>query len=86
MFGSDRTGDADVYVMRSDGSEVRRVTRHPSFDAMPVFSADGRSIAFVSERDSAGVNDIFTMRLDGTHVRNLTNTPDVNEFEPDWQP
>ena len=85
VFGSDRTGNAEVYVMRSDGSGVRRVTRDPSFDAMPVFSTDGRSIAFISDRVD-GVNDVFTMRVDGTRVRNLTNTPELNEFDPDWQP
>ena len=44
--------------MRSDGSGVRWVTRDPSFDAMPVFSTDGRSIAFISDRVD-GVNDVF---------------------------
>jgi len=85
VFGSDRTGNADVFTMRSDGSAVRTITRDPGFDAYPVYSGDGRSIAFVSDR-AAGVNDIFRMRTDGSAARNLTNTPTVLEFEPDWQP
>ena len=84
VFGSDRTGNADVYVMRSDGSGVRRITGDPAFDFQPVFSSDGRSIAFIREVD--GVNDVFTVRVDGTRVRNVTNTPELNEFDPDWQP
>ena len=36
-FGSARTDDWELYVMRSDGSQVRRLTYHDGFDGDPVW-------------------------------------------------
>lgn len=40
----------DLYSMRLDGSDLRRLTRHPADDAEPWGSDDGRAVAFVSDR------------------------------------
>ena len=85
-FGAVVGENFDVFVVRANGSGLRNLTRDPGYDDYPTFSADGRSILFVSERGGGGQNDIFSMRLDGTRVTNLTRTPEVNEFEPDAQP
>ena len=31
-FVSDRCGDRDIYIMNTDGSDVKRITDHPAFD------------------------------------------------------
>ena len=54
-FVSDRDGNAEIYVMRTDGSDVRRITNHPAFDNYPVFSPDGTQIAFQSNREDEHV-------------------------------
>lgn len=36
-FNSDRDGNDEIYVMNVDGSNVRRVTRHPATDLAPVW-------------------------------------------------
>src|SRR5262245_24510789 len=36
IFDSDRTGHREIYVMRSDGSDVRRVTNNGEKDDHPV--------------------------------------------------
>jgi hypothetical protein len=45
----------DVYVMRQDGSGVRRLTFSPSDDGWPQWSPSGRSLSFWSERRSGGM-------------------------------
>ena len=48
-------------------------------DDQPVFSPDGRHVAFVSERD--GNADLYVARVDGGAVARLTDHP-----APDWLP
>jgi Tol biopolymer transport system component len=42
--------NTDVWVMRSDGTKPRRLTRHRDSDLQPTWSPDGRQIAFLSDR------------------------------------
>jgi len=39
-FDSDRSGDREIYVMRRDGSDVRRVTHRPGDDYSPLWRPD----------------------------------------------
>jgi TolB protein len=50
-FTSIRDGNAEIYVMNTEGSNVRRLTSHPAFDHYPVFAPDGTAIAFQSNRE-----------------------------------
>jgi TolB protein len=45
-FTSVRDGDMEIYTMKSDGAEVRRLTHRPGPDGGPFFSWDGRRIAY----------------------------------------
>jgi TolB protein len=51
-FASDRSGNEDIYVMNADGSGLRMLTDHPADDVYPVWSLDGETLLFVSERDA----------------------------------
>jgi Tol biopolymer transport system component len=75
--------EKDVYVMRADGSHVRRLTDSPGLDEGPEFSPDGTKIAFSSSRD--GQQEIYVMDADGSSPRRLTDNPSRDE-SPDWQP
>ncbi|MCL6565935.1 MAG: hypothetical protein K6U09_05880 [Acidobacteriia bacterium] len=61
----------DIYTARRDGSELRRLTTTPGYDAEATVSPDGRTIVFTSLRD--GDIDIYAMDADGTNVRRLTH-------------
>lgn len=64
--------DFDLYTANRDGSDVRRLTTSPGYDAEATLSPDGSTLVFTSTRD--GDLDIYTMNVDGTDVRRLTNT------------
>ena len=68
------TGDRrqHLFVVAADGSSpARQVTDGDYEHAAPAWSPDGRSLAFVSQRDDDWdvrlVNDVYVMRLDGWH-------------------
>ena len=61
----------DIWVVPSAGGEARRLTAHTAYDANPIWSPDGRWIAFSSDR--AGNDDVFALPVDGGEVRQLTH-------------
>jgi TolB protein len=63
--------DYDIYTARTDGSDLRPLTRTPGYDAEATISPDGRRIVFTSVRD--GDLELYSMNLDGSDVRRLTN-------------
>jgi Tol biopolymer transport system component len=74
--------EKDIYVMRADGTDVRRLTDSPGLDEGPVWSPDGTQIGFSSDRD--GQQEIYVMDADGSNPRRLTDNPARDE-SPDWQ-
>ena len=63
--------DYDIFTARLDGSDLRRLTRTPGYDAEATLSPDGKTILFTSVRD--GDLDLYTMRTDGSGVKRLTD-------------
>jgi Tol biopolymer transport system component len=53
-FTSTRDGDMEIYTMKADGSDVKRLTHRNGPDGGPFFSFDGRMIAFRGRELSAG--------------------------------
>ena len=62
--------DLDVYVMRADGSQMRRLTSDPGNDADPSWLPDGQSLVVTSDRSSRG--DLYRVRLADGHADRLT--------------
>jgi Tol biopolymer transport system component len=84
---------SDLALVNADGTGLTRLTRTAALETNPVFSPDGRSIAFTSDRHvrrgqperNGPESELYTMRVDGTHVRRLTHN-DVPDLHPNWQP
>jgi Tol biopolymer transport system component len=77
--GCGRASRFEVWVMNADGSGQRRLSQS---GAQPLWSSDGRRIAFVSERD--GNAEIYVMNADGSSQRNVSRTPNWNEYSFAW--
>ena len=74
----------DVWVVETIGGVARPITMHEAHDTMPVFSPDGRWIAFSSNRH--GSYDVFVVPIQGGKPRRLTfdsASEDVNGWTPD---
>lgn len=82
-FQSVRDGDTEIYVMKSDGTSVTRLTHSPNDDARPSWSPDGKKIAFSSFRD--GNAELYVMNADGSKPVRITNDS-AWDTEPVWSP
>jgi Tol biopolymer transport system component len=83
-----RPSSLDIWVMRADGSEKRRLTDNGHANFAPFFFPDGKRIVFVSNmHDPKGRNfDIYAIGVDGTNLERITfnNTFDgFPMFSPD---
>jgi Tol biopolymer transport system component len=72
VLSSSRSGDAEVWWARHDGSDLRQLTTHAGIDVSPT-CADGR-LAFVSNRD--GTPRVFLSSFAGT-ARDLAITTPI---------
>lgn len=83
--GAPNDEESDIYVMRSDGSGIRRLTATPGDDSHPHWSADGQRIFFNSARATPDPkarwgsqwHDIYSMNADGGDVRRHTDCKTV---------
>ena len=60
----------DIYIVNSDGGEAVQLTSNPAYDYSPVWSPDGKTLAFASDRH--GNFDIFKVSVDGGMPERIT--------------
>ena len=90
VFQSDRVdGNANIFRMRFDGTEVLQLTDAVEEDVSPTWSFDGDRIAFASNRD--GDWEIYRMGPAGGGQINVTHHPlaedgvsPSNDLAPSW--
>jgi TolB protein len=96
---SQRTGDGPVstgiFVMRADGTDVRRLTTNPSGDdEKPAWTPDGTTLVFSRSTfvsltpdpvASRSHRDLYTVAADGTGLTKLIGGP-TDDFAPEWLP
>jgi Tol biopolymer transport system component len=70
--------DRGIYIVRSDGSHLRRLTNLQATD--PTFSPDGRRIAFVASQPGQAL--VYVMNVDGSNVVNTAQPG----YAPSWRP
>ena len=63
----------EIYLMRSDGSGVTRLTSVPGYDGGPFFSPDGTRIVWRRFDEQGLIADIWTMNRDGSDQRQITD-------------
>lgn len=82
-FSAYRHGNWDIYTIRADGTDLRRITTDPAEDRAPSWSPDGTQLAFQSNRD--GNWEIYVVSLNDLVAHRLTF--DVHyDGAPAWSP
>jgi Tol biopolymer transport system component/quercetin dioxygenase-like cupin family protein len=76
-----------IFSIRAGGGDRTQLTNGPFVDRGPVFSPDGRSIAF-SRSGGKRNPDLYVMHVDGTGAHLLYASPGklFSDFGPDWGP
>jgi Tol biopolymer transport system component/DNA-binding winged helix-turn-helix (wHTH) protein len=80
-FESTRSGSYEVWICRSNGSNLSQLTRFNTVTGTPRWSPDGQQIAFDSR--APGNADIFVMDSRGGSVRQLTAEA-ATDVVPSW--
>jgi Tol biopolymer transport system component len=63
---------AEIYTMRADGSEQKRLTTTFGYDGGPFFTPDGKKIIWRRFDEQGLIADVWTMNLDGSDQKQIT--------------
>lgn len=86
VYASNEEGSMNLYVMKSDGSDVRRVTSTDHcYNGGPFFSPKGKEIIFRADPDQAHLLQIYKIDATGENLVQLTEDEAVN-WAPFWHP
>jgi Tol biopolymer transport system component len=72
-----------IYIMRSDGSGIVKLTNDGYKNRGPAWSPDGRNLAFYSDR--SGKYEIWEIGIDGSNLRQLSIS-EGQVLNPNWFP
>ncbi len=75
----------DIFIMNSDGSNVRQLTDVDGYDGGPFFSPDGKRICWRRFDENEVTAEVMTMNIDGSDVKQLTNMR-CSSFAPFYHP
>jgi Tol biopolymer transport system component len=64
---------AEIYIMRADGSDQKRLTYAPGYDGGPFFTPDGKKIVWRRFDEKGLIADVWTMNPDGTDQKQITD-------------
>ena len=81
MAHKNPNGSSNLFVMNSDGSDLRRLTYDGGLELHPTWSPDGRQITY--ECTGRGW-DICVMSADGNNQQNITRDEAIDFREAPW--
>ena len=83
-FSSDRgtRDESDLYMIRPDGTGLRRLTDAPGWDGSPSWSPDGRQLAYYSTQ--GGSEQIFTVGINNNSPPTRITDSSGAQLSPQW--
>jgi TolB protein len=83
VYTSSKSGNAEIYIADSNGSNPQKVTFSRWVDSSPDLSPSNNEIALTSDR--TGSPQIYVINRDGTNIRRITFEGTYND-SPAWSP
>ena len=79
----------DLYTLPIEGGQAKRIMGGLSFESQPVYSPDGKTIAFLTDR--TGVENLWIADADGSNPRAVSKDTRTNDrpqimVSPEWTP
>lgn len=85
VFCSKRDGHLNLYIMNSDGSKVRQITKTKDcYNGGPFFSPDGSKVIFRSDRKEKDRLQLYVINSDGTGEKALSDNDKWVYWAPYW--
>ena len=81
--------NTDISEVQIDNGIIKSLIKRPGLDSNPIYSNDGRSIAFVSSGgkiEPIGLKDIYVYSLENNQVKKLSETPNRSANILSWTP
>jgi TolB protein len=85
VFVSQRDGNFELYFMDAKGKSQSRIFKSTDVMAMPIFSPNGKLIAFESRPQGKNTVQIETIQVGGKTPVSITTHEGVNR-DPSWTP
>src|SRR4249919_2816162 len=63
---------ADIYIMKADGTEQKRLTNVFGYDGGPFFTQDGKKIVWRRFDEQGLIADVWMMNIDGSDQKQIT--------------
>lgn len=79
-------GNTDIYLLKGDGSVVRRLTDDPAEDRAPRWSPDGNRLLFARGSEREGQVDLYVLDIASGSMEQLTTASGIEtdgKFSPD---
>lgn len=95
VFSTNDPDNYEIWSMKADGSDRRRLTNRVGLDTAPRYSPDGTKVAFVGQFKETASDDeydtyeIMIVNSDGTNMGRLTASPKTGigwNSVPTWSP
>ncbi len=72
QFELDPAWANEIYLMKADGSDLKRLTSSPGYDGGPFFSPDGKRICWRRFTENGAIAEVMTMNIDGSDQKQIT--------------
>ncbi len=84
-WASNRTGNLQIWVMNSDGSNPRQISQEPYVNGWPEWSPDGSKLTYWRYDQATGMSSIVVDRLNGAAPTVLVSSNEALD-RPAWRP
>lgn len=72
LFENDPAVALDLYVMNSDGTNIRQITDVFGYDGGPFFSPDGKRLCWRRFSEDGATAEIYSANIDGSDAKQIT--------------